>query len=120
MSRIPFYSRRNQVYPVLWHGHGAVEKHFAEMEDWRREDRLYAALDGKLPLPKVFSSRPGLLVLEYHRESTLLAELERQEEHGFDPAPWKALAAWLRQCHRWSGQLPEEGNLRNFLWSTTS
>ena len=116
MNRIPFYSKRNQVYPVLWHSRAAVEKHFAEMDDWMRENRLYAALDNKLALPKVFSRQPGLLVLEYRREPTLLDELERQEEHGFDPAPWKALAAWLRQCHRLSGQLPEEGNLRNFLW----
>ena len=116
MNRIPFYSRRNQVCPALWHGRGAVEKHFAEMDGWRREDRLYAALDGKLPLPKVFSRQPGLLVLEYRREHTLLDELERQEREGFDPAPWRALAAWLRQCHRLCGRLPEEGNLRNFLW----
>ena len=116
MNRIPFYSKRNQVFPVLRHGRAAVEKHFAEMDDWRREDRLYAALDGRLPLPEVFFRQPGLLVLEYRREPTLLDELERQEEHGFDPAPWKALAAWLRQCRRLSGQLPEEGTLRNFLW----
>ena len=116
MSQIPFYSKRNQVYPVLWRGHGAVEKHFAEMDDWRREDRLYAALDGKLPLPKIFSRQPGLSVLEYRRGPTLLDELERQEREGYDPIPWRALAAWLRQCHRLSGQLPEEGNLRNFLW----
>ena len=116
MNRVPFYSKRNQVCPVLWRGHAAVEKHFAEMDDWRREDHLYTVLDGKLPLPKAFSRQPGLLVLEYRREATLLDELERQEEYGFDPTPWKALAAWLRQCHRLSGQLPEEGNLRNFLW----
>ena len=117
MNQIPFYSKRNQIFPVLWHGHGAAAKHFAEMDDWLRENRLYAALDGKLALPKVFSCQPGLLVLEYRGEPTLLDELERQEREGFDPAPWKALAAWLRQCHRLSGQLPEEGNLRKFLWT---
>ena len=119
MNRIPFYSRRNQVYPVLWRGQGAVEKHFAGPDDWQRENRLYAVLDGRLPLPKVLAVRPGLLVLEYRREPTLLCELERQEEQGFDPRPWRALAAWLRRCRSLSGQLPEEGNLRNFLWDSS-
>ena len=117
MRQIPFYSRRNQVYPVLWRGRGAVEKHFAQMDDWQRESELYAEQGGSLPLPKVLFQRPGLLVLEYRPEPTLLAELERQEEDGFQPLPWRSLAAWLRQCHRLSGRLPEEGNLRNFLWS---
>ena len=116
MKQIPFYSKRNQVYPVLWHGHAAVEKHFVQIDDWRRESELYAKLSGSLPLPKILFQRPRMLVLEYHREPTLLAELERQEAQGFDPAPWQSLTAWLRQCHRLSGQLPGERNLRNFLW----
>ncbi len=116
MKQIPFYSKRNQVYPVLWRGRAAVEKHFAQMDDWRRESALYVELSGSLPLPEVLSRQPGMLVLEYRREPTLLEELERQEAQGFDPAPWRACAAWLRQCHGLSGQLPEEGNLRNFLW----
>lgn len=117
MKQIPFYSKRNQVYPALWRGHGAVKKYFAQMDDWRLESELYAELGGSLPLPKVLYQRPGLLVLEYRPEPTLLAELERQEEYGFSPLPWRSLATWLRQCHTLSGRLPEEGNLRNFLWS---
>ena len=105
MNQTPFYSRRNQVYPVLRQGRAAVEKHFADAEDWRRERELYAALAGRLPLPAVLGTEPGVLVLEHLSYPTLLAELERQEGEGFDPAPW---------------QLPLEGNLRNFLWGGTA
>lgn len=117
MKQIPFYSKRNQVYPVLRQGHAAVEKHFVRIEDWERESGLYAALEGRLPLPKILAREPGLLVLEYCRAITLLEELERQEQNGFSPAPWKSLAAWLRQCDSLCHQLPAEGNLRNFLLS---
>ena len=116
MNTVPFFSRRNQVYPVIWQGRATVEKHFADQSDWRREKELYALLAGKLPLPTVLRAEPGLLVLEYKNSPTLLSELERQEETGFDPAPWQGLAAWLRRCHGLCGQLPTEGNLRNFLW----
>lgn len=117
MSQIPFYSKRNQVYPALWYGHAAVAKHFTQIDDWQRERELYALLEGKLQLPKVFFSQPGVLVLEFCSEYTLLEELERQEEQGFDPSPWQRLAQWLRKCHDLCGLLPEEGNLRNFLWN---
>lgn len=117
MKQIPFYSKRNQVYPVLRQGHAAVEKHFTRIEDWERESGLYAALESQLPLPKVLDRKPGLLVLEYCRAPSLLEELERQERDGFSPAPWKSLAAWLRQCDSLCHQLPGEGNLRNFLLS---
>lgn len=116
MNPIPFYSRRNQVYPVLRQGRAAVEKHFAKLEDWRRERDLYALLSGRAALPAVLAEEPGLLVLEYKNTPTLLAELERQERAGFDPAPWRELAAWLRRCEALCGRLPLEGNLRNFLW----
>lgn len=116
MNTAPFYSRRNQVYPVLRQGRAAVEKHFAGMGDWRRERDLYALLAGRLSLPAVLAEEPGLLVLEYKNAPTLLSELERQEGEGFDPAPWRGLAAWLRQCEALCGRLPLEGNLRNFLW----
>lgn len=113
---IPFYSKRNQVYPVMWQGRAAVEKHFTSCEDWRREVELYTVLTGKLPVPEVLDSRPGFIAMEYQPYTTMLDLLERQEREGFVPEPWETLAAWLRRCHQLCGQLPSEGNLRNFLW----
>ena len=113
---IPFYSKRNQVYPCVYFGRGAVEKHFNELEDWRRETSLYDMLSAQLSLPKVLHREVGLLVTEYHAQPTLLAVLEEQERSGFDIAPWLALTTWLQQCHMLCGQLPGDGNLRNFLW----
>ena len=113
---IPFYSKRNQVYPVIWQGQAAVEKHFISLDAWQRETALLAALSGKLPVPKILCARPGVVTMEYCPHGTMLQLLERQEEEGFSPEPWRALAVWLKQCHKVCGQLPEEGNLRNFLW----
>lgn len=113
---IPFFSRRNQVYPVLWQGRRAVEKHFVSPEDWSRETELYMLLQGVLPLPKVLEQRPGCLTLEFCPAPTLLDVLEEQEAFGFSPLPWQTLAAWLGQCHSLCGRLPLDGNLRNFLW----
>lgn len=113
---IPFFSRRNQVYPVLWRGRCAVEKHFFSLEDWRREDALYALLGDLLPLPELLERRPGCLTLAFCSAPTLLAVMEEQERSGFSPVPWRALAAWLRRCAALCGQLPLDGNLRNFLW----
>lgn len=120
MKRIPFYSKRNQVYPVLRQGRAAVEKRFVQLDDWRREYALYTELYGRLPVPRVLDCQPGVLVLEHRRELTLLDELERQERQGFDPAAWESLAAWLRQCYTLCGRLPEDGSLRNFLWSPSA
>lgn len=113
---IPFFSRRNQVYPVLWNGRRAVEKHFERLEDWRREHRLYQTM--KMPHPALLEAKAGVLVTAFCPYPTLLEELERQEEMGFCPAPWEALAEWILGCARTLGQLPPEGNLRNFLWDT--
>lgn len=118
MKPVPFFSRRNQVCPVLFQGRAAVEKHFSRTEDWNRERALYAALADRLLLPAVLAAQPGVLVLEYKNAPTLLSELERQERAGFDPVPWHNLVSWLRQCRRLCGQLPREGNLRNFLWDS--
>lgn len=113
---IPFFSRRNQIYPVLWQGKSAVEKHFSSLEDWQREDALYTLLKDLLPLPEVLERRPGCLTLAYCPSLTFLAVLEEQELSGFSPLPWQALAAWLKRCSALCGQLPLDGNLRNFLW----
>ncbi|MGI6254719.1 MAG: molybdenum cofactor guanylyltransferase [Acutalibacter sp.] len=117
---IPFESKRNQVYPVLWRGKAAVEKHFLQQEDWKRETAQFRGLSGKLPIPQMLEERPGVLVTEFCPHPTLLQILEEQEDSGFSPAPWIALADWLRRCHRVCGQLPVEGNLRNFLWEKQS
>lgn len=118
MTDIPFYSKRNQVYPAFRQGRAIVEKHFSSLDDWRMERDLYAILSGRIPLPEVLEAEPGLLVLEYKGHPTLLSELERQERDGFDAAPWNGLAAWLGRCHGLCGQLPQDGNLRNFLWDS--
>lgn len=115
---ISFYSKRNQVYPVIWQGRAAVEKHFISLDNWQREAELYAALSGGLPVPEVLESRPGFLALEYRPHPTMLDLLEQQEGEGFAPEPWEALVAWIKRCHELCGQLPGEGNLRNFLWDT--
>ena len=60
-----FFSNRNQVYPVLRDGQAAVEKHFTDMTDWQWEAALYAVLEGRLPLPTVLDSAPGVLVTAY-------------------------------------------------------
>ncbi len=113
---IPFYSKRNQVYPTLYQGRAAVEKHFSHLEDWQWETELYTVLAGKAPVPEVLLERPGLSVTAYCPQPTLLEVLEGQEQAGYSPAAWQALAWWLRKCHTLCGKLPLEGNLRNFLW----
>lgn len=115
---IPFESKRNQVYPVLWHGQAAVEKHFLQREDWQRETAQFRNLAGKLPIPCVLEGRPDVLVTEFCPYPTLLQVLEEQERSKFSPAPWIALADWLKGCYSVCGQLPTEGNLRNFLWDS--
>lgn len=112
-----FLGRRNQVYPSLWCGHAAVEKHFAYMEAWQWETALYAVLEDRLPLLRVLASVPGLLITEYKHLPTLAEELQRQEVHGFFPDPWRALAGWLIDCHALCSRLPSEEILQNFLWS---
>lgn len=112
-----FFSNRNQVYPVLRDGQAAVEKHFTDMTDWQWEAALYAVLEGRLPLPTVLDSAPGVLVTAYEPAPTLLEELQRQEAGRFSPEPWERLADWIIDCHAICGRLPSEGSLRNFLWS---
>ena len=111
---IPFFSRRNQVYPVFWEGRIAVEKHFRDMKDWARERDLYETI--QLPHPELLEVRNGVLVTEYCRYPTLLDELETQEHDGFRAAPWETLAMWMEECATRHEKLPAEGNLRNFLW----
>lgn len=90
-KEVRFYSKRNQVYPVLFHGNAAVEKRFLELESWIREQALYTMLADQLPLPQVLESAPGLLVTEYLPFPHFSEVLERQETGGFDPAPWNSL-----------------------------
>lgn len=111
---IPFFSRRNQVYPTMWNGRKAVEKHFEHLEDWRREYNLYQTME--MACPELLAAKEGVLTIAFCPYPTLLEELERQEETGFHPAPWEGLAQWILGCDRTLGQLPSEGNLRNFLW----
>lgn len=115
---IPFYSKRNQVYPCLYHGEAAVEKHFSDPADWERERELYAVLDGKLTVPCVLAEQESVLITRYEPYPTFLDLLERQEAEAFDERPWRFLARWLKRCHALSGKLPEDGNLRNFLWNS--
>lgn len=120
MTETPFFSRRNQVYPVLWQGLPAVEKHFPVLSDWERERYMYAALNGAAALPPLYEAWPGRLVLGYLPHPTLLAELERQETGGYDPLPWQALGRLLILCAGRTGLLPREGNLRNYLWDAAA
>lgn len=116
---IPFFSKRNQVYPVLRQSRPAIEKHFVHKEDWARETSLYATLADRIFLVPVLYTEPGLLVTEYVPLPTLLDTLEAQEQTGFSPEPWQALASWLLRCFDRCGQLPSDGNLRNFLWDAS-
>lgn len=115
---IPFYSKRNQVYPCLYHGEAAVEKHFSDIADWRRERELCAELGGELSVPYALAQRESVLITRYEPHPTFLDLLERQEAAGFDERPWQELARWLKRCHALCGMLPEDGNLRNFLWNS--
>lgn len=117
---IPFYSKRNQVYPCLYQSEAAVEKHFSDPADWQRERELYAALGDRLPVPTVLAELEGVIATRYEPYPTFLALLEQQEAKGFDPLPWRMLARWLEQCSVVCGKLPEDGNLRNFLWDAGS
>ena len=112
---IPFYSKRNQVFPVIWKGRPAVEKHFHNRADWERELAVYSAIS--LPCPELLDVGENCLVSAYCHYPTLLDELEWQEQSGFSASPWEALASWLLQCEEQLQLLPDEGNLRNFLWN---
>lgn len=116
---IPFYSKRNQVYPCFYNGEASVEKHFAESADWRREREFYAAHGGELAVPVVLAEGENMLVTRYEPYPTFLDLLERQEKDGFEERPWRELARWLKLCRAATGKLPEDGNLRNFLWNET-
>ncbi len=117
---IPFFSKRNQVYPILWEGHAAAGKWFSCSEDWKNETAVYAELQGKLPLPQVLHAEPDMLVTAYCPCPTLLAVLEAQEQEGFSEKPWRVLARWLHMFYRLTGKTPGEGNLRNYLWDAAS
>lgn len=115
---IPFYSKRNQVYPVMFQGRMAVEKHFQHQEDWARERYIYQTLP--LPHPELLAAEPGRLITAFCPYPTLLEVLESQERGSFSPEPWQKLSAWLTACDALLNRLPGEGNLRNFLWDPES
>jgi len=111
-----FISKRNQVYPILWHGRAAVEKWFDCLGDWVSETGTYAALWGRVPVAEILESAPGRLVTSFLPGQTLLDELQREENTAFSPAPWEQLSDWLIRCQQAYGKLPPDGNLRNYLW----
>lgn len=115
---IPLCSKRNQVYASIRENQPVVEKHFSSVSDWTLERAMYRKLRGTVPLLTVVHAESRLLVTRYAPYPTLLSELEQQENTGFSPAPWDALLSWLQICWQACGQLPDDGNLRNFLWDS--
>lgn len=101
---------------VEYQGSIAVRKLFASPEDWRWERDILSRLSGRMSVPRLLCALPGVLLLEYLPYPTLLDELERQEREEFCPTPWLALRRWLEQAQALCGYLPEDVNLRNFLW----
>ena len=114
-----FSSRRNLVRTVEWNGRTVVRKLFESPDDWQRELDVFRRLSGHAAAPDIFTSVPGVLLMEYLPCPTLLDELERQEREGFSAAPWLTLQKWLDKVHALTGLCPADGNLRNFLWSGT-
>ena len=113
---IPFYSKRNQVYPSIRDGECVVEKHFCDLADWEHERKVFEILKGKISIPRVMQCEPGMLITSYLPYPSFLAVLEEQERNGFSAEPWIALSDWLRKCSCVAGILPSDVNLRNFLW----
>lgn len=112
-----FLSKRNQVYPVLFGGIPAVEKHFADPADYAREREVHMLLQGWAGCAELLDSPAGVTVTRWYACGTALDELLRQSEAGFCLDIWNALADWIVQCRHRCGLLPRDGNLRNFLWS---
>lgn len=112
-----FFSKRNQVYPVLLPTGIGVQKHFADPGDWDRECAIHRQLRDWSGCARVLDTAPQVITTQWYPGPTLLEELLRQEQEGFQEAPWLALAQWLQECQERCGSLPEDGNLRNFLWS---
>jgi len=108
-----YFSRRNFVTDA----DEGVRKHFDSLEDWQHELYCLRALENTAFVPRVLHSLPGLLLLERLSGHTLLDELEAQEAHGFCPKPWQALANWLNNVHQLTGMVPDDGNLRNYIWN---
>lgn len=117
---IPFFSKRNQVYPLLWEDQAAVGKWFSCEEDWKNETAIYTELQGKLPVLHILHAELNMLVTAYSPYPTLLAVLEAQEQEGFSAKPWCTLAQWLHVFYRLTGKMPGDGNLRNYLWDAAN
>lgn len=112
-----FFSKRNQVYPIVHADCLAVEKHFADTSDWEHECALHDQLQSWPGCAQLLSAAPGVTVTRWYPGGTVLDELLRQEHDGFQPEVWVALADWILACLHRCGKLPQDGNLRNFLWS---
>lgn len=108
----------SQSYAAVRGGTAVMEKHFLSAACWKRETELRERVSKAVFLPETVYSEPGLLVTRYVACPTLLSELEWQEKQSFCEAPWSALLNWLQGCLEACGQLPEDGDLRNFLWDS--
>lgn len=112
-------SKHNSVRIVHADGQACVRKIFENPADWERETKLLNMFGSIIDVPKVLHSVFDILLLEYHPLPTLLDELERQEREGFSPVPWQTLKTWIHRAHEYSGMIPGDVNLRNFLWDAS-
>ena len=112
-----FFSKRNQVYPVLHPTGIGVEKHFADPNDFSREDTILQQLRDWPGCAQRLETAPQVITTRFYPGGTVLDELLRQEREGFDAQVWNGLADWIYECINRCGMLPQDCNLRNFLWS---
>lgn len=94
-----------------------VCKSFARAEDAQRESVVLQTLrSAGLHVPVLLACGPGWIQMEYLPGLNFSELLDRQEQQGFLAEPWHKLYDWLITCYNRTGLLPEDPNLRNFLW----